>query len=159
MLKEDLFIELINKGVDFFDVTNHDNIEKPELTLLEKKYPINIKVIKGRDIQKIDRAGKIFKRGVTLGIPCLRPSRDMVINWKGDVLLCCQDFYGEYVMGNVHDNSLLEIWNNQRFIEYRRKLSAGNRKMIPICKYCDYPYEAAPSFGPLLMKKFGFFKT
>jgi radical SAM protein with 4Fe4S-binding SPASM domain len=61
----------------------------------------------------------------------------MTINWKGDVLLCCQDFYGEYVMGNVNADSLQTIWNNDKFRKYREKLSKGQRRMIPICKYCD----------------------
>jgi radical SAM protein with 4Fe4S-binding SPASM domain len=137
MLNEEIFRNLIDNGVQYFLVTNYDNLLKPELNFLKQKYPFHIKLRNERDLIKIDRAGKIFQRNIQLNSPCLRPSREMVINWKGDILLCCQDFYGEYVMGNVHENSLLEIWNNEKFVEYRSKLSMGQRSVIPICKYCE----------------------
>jgi radical SAM protein with 4Fe4S-binding SPASM domain len=137
MLQEKLFRILIEKGVNHFEITNHDNCEKLELTLLKNKYPIYINLMNWNDVCKIDRAGKIFQRGAALDTPCLRPSKYMIINWKGDVLLCCQDFYGEYVMGNVNDDSLLTIWNNDKFKEYREKLAKGQRMEIPICKNCD----------------------
>jgi cyclic pyranopterin phosphate synthase len=136
-LDEELFTRLIKKGADRFFITNYDDEEKPRLTSLAKKYPLHIILRNYKDFKKLDRAGEIFKRNSILNIPCLRPSAELVINWKGDVLLCCQDFYAKYCMGSIHDNSLLNIWNNKKFTTYRNKLRLGQRSSIRICKHCD----------------------
>jgi len=60
-----------------------------------------------------------------------------VINWRGEVLLCCHDFYGRYKMGQVGEQSLKEIWHSPEFRRCRELLSKGQRALLPLCRQCD----------------------
>jgi radical SAM protein with 4Fe4S-binding SPASM domain len=137
-LNEEVLKKLIMKGAGYLHITNYDDKEKPELAMLEKKYPLYVSMRNSQSFKKTDRAGEIFKKNLVMNDPCLRPSAQLVINWKGDVLLCAQDFYGKYRMGNINEDSILNIWNNERFTSYRDKLKSGKRSSIKICKHCDF---------------------
>jgi len=49
---------------------------------------------------------------------------------NGDVEMCD----GLYPMGNLNDSDFLEIWNNENFREFRRRLKKTKR--FPICSAC-----------------------
>ena len=40
-------------------------------------------------------------------------------------------------LGNVKDNSLIEIWNSEKFRKIRNHHSLGNRNKIDICVGCQ----------------------
>jgi len=67
---------------------------------------------------------------------CVRPFRDMMVNWKGDAILCCNDYHGEVAFGNIADNTLEELWNKMQLHRIRAQLQDGVRKGI--CEHCDY---------------------
>lgn len=136
-LNEEIFNDLIKRGADHFFLTNYDDKEKPGIIELGKKNHRTMTFRSYKDFEKIDRAGKIFERKKNLNTPCLRPSSQVVINWKGDVILCCQDFYANHSFGNVGEKSLMEIWHSKEFMDCRDKLSSGKRIEIDICKNCD----------------------
>lgn len=54
----------------------------------------------------------------------------------GNAVLCCMDGEEKYVLGNVMEKSLLEIYNQPQLRE--RRLSAINRKGIVPCETCSY---------------------
>lgn len=136
-LKEELLVNLLNKGVDHFLITNYDDDEKPFMKDLARKYPFAVTLRSYKDFGKTDRAGEIFKKGKTLLTPCLRPSSALVVNWKGNVVLCCHDFYQSCSFGNVKEKGLWEIWNDRQFAYYRGQLRSGNRAVTKICTHCD----------------------
>ena len=105
-LTEELFLKLIKSGVNHFSVTNYNEDENRSLNELEKNYPGHIKIRSYKNSIKTDRSGKIFKRGKTLDTPCLRPTGQLVINWKGNVLLCCMDYYEKVRFGNVEQQKI-----------------------------------------------------
>lgn len=53
------------------------------------------------------------------------------INFNGDVFPCCSEFSPVDVIGNVFKEDFKKIWNNQKYIELRKK----NRNSIN-CKAC-----------------------
>ena len=53
--------------------------------------------------------------------PCTFLWQALIIFWDGAVLPCTQDFFGYYILGNVKDSSLAEIWNNDKMIRLRKK--------------------------------------
>ena len=136
-LTASLFKTLIDKGVDHLLITNYDDEEKPFLRVLSEECPVHVSLRDYRFIKKYDRAGKIYNLKSPFYGPCLRPSSQLVINWKGDVTLCCNDFYGKFVMGNINDSNLLDIWTSPNFNYYRTKLNNGQRSSISICRHCD----------------------
>jgi MoaA/NifB/PqqE/SkfB family radical SAM enzyme len=69
--------------------------------------------------------------------PCLRPFTEMVIDYYGGVHLCCYDWQGKALVGNVHDapfSAILERWQ-----AVRRQIAG--RKMT------DYAPEACKACG------------
>lgn len=66
---------------------------------------------------------------------CWKMWHSCVITWDGAVLPCCFDKDGKYKMGDVKNNSFSNIWNNQKYAEFR-KLISNSRREIDICKNC-----------------------
>lgn len=60
----------------------------------------------------------------------------MTILVNGDVVPCCRDALGQYVMGNILDQELDDIWNGKKFKNFRRVLNNDQRK-INICSLCS----------------------
>ena len=64
-------------------------------------------------------------------IPCLEW---MVINWNGDVNLCCWDYKGEIVVGNVLEDGVFGVWESDKMRELKTKLET--EKVLPYCGQC-----------------------
>nr|CRH08060.1 Protein of unknown function [Candidatus Magnetococcus massalia] len=72
-----------------------------------------------------------------LHAPCLRPFEMMTINAKGEVGLCSDDVLFSTHMGNVNNNSLMEIWRSAEYNTIRRSLLKGDRSCKSACNACD----------------------
>jgi len=68
---------------------------------------------------------------------CPFPWNALVIYWNGAVLPCTQDFFGEFIVGNVKDSSLKEIWNGEKMSYLRKKLADGSIEKLKACSQCD----------------------
>lgn len=53
---------------------------------------------------------------------CPEPWRIAIVYWNGDISPCC---YTDRVMGNLHQRSFREIWNNDAYRSFRRNLKKG----------------------------------
>jgi radical SAM protein with 4Fe4S-binding SPASM domain len=88
-----------------------------------------------------NRAGAIpwFSKPLAepLKASCVRPFRSMIINWKGSMIQCCDDYYGAGSPGNVAERSLVELWNDERYHKLRLKLQNKDRRS-PLCRQCNY---------------------
>ena len=88
-----------------------------------------------------NRSGNIpdFRQGLEepLATGCVRPWRVLNINWKGDAVLCCNDYHGEVTFGNLADRTLVELWNDEEHHRYRLHLQ-NNRRDLPLCDQCDF---------------------
>ena len=92
-----------------------------------------------------NRSGNIpGARQVTAPLPlgCQRPSQQMYVNYRGEAVLCCNDWRSEVVMGDTAQATLAEIWMNDKYQRYRHNLQQKNRAM-PLCDTCDYMAEAS----------------
>ena len=67
--------------------------------------------------------------------PCYRAFNSAIIEWNGTVRPCCADIEQLYDMGNVKDESFREIWNNKKYIDFRKQVFEDISK-ISICKNC-----------------------
>lgn len=66
---------------------------------------------------------------------CWKMWHSCVMTWDGNIVPCCFDKDARYVMGNVHSQSITEIWNGPKYLEFRSRLFS-NRSEIDICKNC-----------------------
>jgi radical SAM protein with 4Fe4S-binding SPASM domain len=69
---------------------------------------------------------------------CDRPFVQMYINSQGQSILCCSDYKYEVIMGDVKDNTLMEIWNNSKYEQYRNSLQNKIRKGLTLCERCNF---------------------
>lgn len=68
---------------------------------------------------------------------CIRPSREMCILFNGDAALCCVDWHRVEVVGNVFEDSVLEVWNGARLKQIRDAFDREDTAALPeICVNC-----------------------
>ncbi|MEW6607905.1 MAG: radical SAM protein [bacterium] len=68
--------------------------------------------------------------------PCQYLWQQMVIYWNGDVPVCCKDFHGKCLMGNVTKNTIEELWQGAKFHQLRQMHLEAKYNNIPLCKNC-----------------------
>jgi MoaA/NifB/PqqE/SkfB family radical SAM enzyme len=74
--------------------------------------------------------------------PCYRPWLTFTVLWDGRVSLCCADFDGKTILGNLNTHTIAEIWNGETYRDIRRQhLDSGGPD---ICRACDLPRKDSP---------------
>ncbi len=69
--------------------------------------------------------------------PCRQPSKRMIINHKGEMLMCCDDLINNFELGNIHDNTLEELWFSEHHQDLVLSLNKG--RSHPHCLSCPRP--------------------
>ncbi|WP_186423843.1 radical SAM protein [Lacrimispora celerecrescens] len=67
---------------------------------------------------------------------CILPYKQLIIRPDGKVSLCCNDPLGKNTLGDLTKNSIINVWNNDRFKTVRNALLKG-RKNWKHCEFCD----------------------
>lgn len=67
--------------------------------------------------------------------PCVRWFELSILS-TGIVSLCCMDGKGEFPIGNVHDQTLLEVYNQPWY--HQRRATLQSRLSVHPCKTCSY---------------------
>ncbi len=70
------------------------------------------------------QSGKIY---------CGYPYRHLYIYSNGLIGPCCMDFPDRYVLGDINDSSLEEVWNSMPFLKLRHELSCAPSET---CRHC-----------------------
>jgi radical SAM protein with 4Fe4S-binding SPASM domain len=68
--------------------------------------------------------------------PCAQPTRRLIINHKGDMLLCCDDLVGNFDLGNIHLSSVSNLWYSEKHVQIVQDLLKGNRQKYAHCASC-----------------------
>ena len=72
---------------------------------------------------------------------CLNGFDRLLIRPNGNVSLCAIDWDSVHVLGNVHDTSYTDLWNNEKAQEFRRGLIEKDYSSIEkngvLCSKCD----------------------
>ena len=66
---------------------------------------------------------------------CQEPWQLPIVNWDGTVSLCCAD-YSKYVMGDTCEESILKIWNNEKYRAARKYLAGNCSDEFSLCTHC-----------------------
>jgi radical SAM protein with 4Fe4S-binding SPASM domain len=129
------------KPITALEVINFNQKHKEESLEAKKRFhsqfknlPLNKIVFK----EMHNWAGQIEKERLGKKYTvCPFPWNALIIYWDGAVLPCTQDFFGEFIVGNVKDSSLKEIWNGDKMRHLRKKLAEGNIEELNACSQCD----------------------
>ena len=71
--------------------------------------------------------------------PCTDIYRSVGVFWNGDVVPCCYDLIGKEIMGNIQEQTLSEIWNSEKYVDFRRRVdnAVNNPDDEPeLCRTC-----------------------
>jgi radical SAM protein with 4Fe4S-binding SPASM domain len=66
---------------------------------------------------------------------CWKMWHSCVITWDGKVVPCCFDKDAHYVLGDLTKNSFREIWNGEKYQDFRASL-LRSRDEIEMCRNC-----------------------
>lgn len=75
--------------------------------------------------------------------------RQSVILWNGDMTMCCYDFDGELIVGNIFkDGGLKKVLKSKKYKQYRKM---AIQKKIKLCQNCNFSSETTKAiiFNPL----------
>jgi radical SAM protein with 4Fe4S-binding SPASM domain len=91
------------------------------------------------DPEYLSKLEGYVKQDLPLARGCSRPFTEVVVYYNGDVPICCSDWKAEYVLGNVMDQDLSDIWYGKRHYEALVKLHMSRAdRSLPPCAKCDY---------------------
>jgi len=69
--------------------------------------------------------------------PCHLIEKQLVIGVNGEVGLCCEDIHLNVPLGNVLDQSILDIYNNSpKLLYYRKAHQEGKIDSLVLCRDC-----------------------
>jgi len=66
------------------------------------------------------------------------------VSYDGRISACCGDFELVLEMGNLEENRILEIWNNRKYKELRKKLVQKKGEETK-CRGCVNLYDYDPT--------------
>ncbi len=74
--------------------------------------------------------------------PCYRLWLTFTVLWDGRVSLCCADFDGRHILGDLRTSTIAQVWNSPAYRAVRRQqLESGGPE---ICRTCDLPKKDSP---------------
>jgi MoaA/NifB/PqqE/SkfB family radical SAM enzyme len=77
-----------------------------------------------------------------VSFPCYRQWLTFTVLWDGRVSLCCADFDGREILGDLRTSTIKDVWNGDRYVAARRaQLEHGGPA---ICQSCDLPKKDSP---------------
>lgn len=144
---QQLLEELQDTDLDLLMVDCYDDAEQTqwfEDTL--SKYATPYKIRNHYDTGDVDfqsygynnRGGALYRNNEKQNRPCYLPSYKMFVDWNGDVLLCCNDWFRKTkLFGNIHISNVAKIWNCEHFVDHRNNLIEGKRSIYASCTECD----------------------
>lgn len=139
-LSVDLYKKLVLAGASYFYITKH-----PGKEVVNVKEVLDYRKEHGQDNVFITYAPlkNITSRGglVELDSPniitreCTHTPKTIGIDYTGNVLLCCDDYFGSVKLGNIKDETLMTIWKKPYYKQLRNELRKGIFK-LELCKRC-----------------------
>lgn len=136
-IKSDCVVRV--RGVSFFDMDNNDH--QQELHRWENFWS---RFCRSGDRIYMKRAHNWGNQKTLDAVqscecvyhPCVLPWSTMHITAMGRIALCPQDYDGKMNLGDVNQNNITDIWNDEPCRRVRRLHKSGGRNEISFCRGC-----------------------
>jgi len=69
--------------------------------------------------------------------PCALIWLKMIVDWNGDVVLCCDDWNHSTILGNLKKQTIEEIWKGDKLKKIREAHKKGEFNNVPLCAGCN----------------------
>ncbi len=70
------------------------------------------------------------------GFQCMRLWQTFTVLWDGRVSICCVDYEGSEILGDLRTETMKEIWNGARLAQIRDWHNGGQFEKVPVCSNC-----------------------
>lgn len=117
--------------------SNEKNIKSHKEFWDEYCDEINISIVDNRAEGKISKS---FLKKYGRPYPCFMP-RDLTILSNGKLVVCCLDYDGKMVLGDLKTQSLKEIMNSDKFKKILELHMSFQGDKIKMCKNCTRLYK------------------
>lgn len=146
LLTKKRFDELKALGVKKFHITKHEDVKSNyvfDKTFQEISDEDKKNLVFYEDFTQVELSNR---QGLLSHIapveqtwlPCFIPLRLVVVTLKGNVLPCYDDYLQKLEMGNVNDQSIIDIWNSEKYKRFREDLRLKKgREKYDTCKNCS----------------------
>lgn len=114
---------------DFGDICDQISVETIVPMRLEVDY----------DDMSVSKKYNLVKQEIEKSDVCSQPFYSMYVRANGNVTPCCIVDANKLVIGNIEQENLYEIWNNNILKDFQRLQLSRKRYSNPICKGCDFP--------------------
>ncbi len=133
-----------NMGVNQFIITEHIKTKLSDLNIenytTKEHTQTRVKFDTYKNINFSNRGGLLQvgeKISQPLTTPCFIPHSVMVLTVKGNVVACYEDFFQKHNMGNINEKNIVDIWNSEKYVDFRNDLKSGYREKYDVCKKCN----------------------
>lgn len=89
------------------------------------------------------RIGKLFNPQGEADWETIQPKsckqlwQRLVVDWQGNIHPCCSDFNGRFVLGNINDKTIKDMWKSPQMNYWRYNLKHYGRKHTSLCQKCS----------------------
>jgi radical SAM protein with 4Fe4S-binding SPASM domain len=101
-----------------------------------------INLIRFRSFTDMVRDRRKLYKGELKKVPCRQLWQRLYVAYNGDIHMCCADYKGREVLGNISRNTIHSIWHSKRLNQIRQYHMALEFNKIPVCMACPSNYEA-----------------
>lgn len=77
-----------------------------------------------------------YQRGL-IREPCMLLWSRLVVDWDGEVVLCCNDYAHKVVVGDLNRESIRDVWTGCRLKKIREAHVRNEFFKIPFCNKCN----------------------
>lgn len=142
--------------ISFYKKRGELKLKKPEISIFMIKQESNEKNIKSHkdfwsgyadeinistvDNRAVDKISKSFLKKYKNPYPCFTP-RGLTILSNGKLVMCCLDYDGRMVLGDLKTQSLKEIMNSDKFKKILELHMLFQGDKIEMCKNCTRLYK------------------
>lgn len=131
-LNYDAIEKVVNSGAEIITVSQYiDNLARDDARLIISKLPAELKKhiryrILDDDMELSTRAGQVDVKLSAHKSICVVASTSATVDYKGNVVLCTNDYHTEHIFGNIMDMHIIDIWNNSIYKNMRKELRRGD---------------------------------
>ncbi len=140
----------IERGIPVTIMVNgaHGDVDRRVAELRLRYEPLGAKVVATLLSDRAGALGGIYHQGVRIEGPlrgCSWPVNHLHFSVKGDLFLCCNDFFQREVFGNIESGSVHELMSSRRAIEVRQRVfGVAEASADHVCRSChdqllDFP--------------------
>jgi len=69
--------------------------------------------------------------------PCSLIWQRMVVDWNGEVVLCCDDWNHSTILGNLKKQTIEEVWKGEKLKSIKEAHVKEEFWKVPICARCN----------------------